>query len=304
MKPILAIIVTYNGMKWYERCFWSLRRSTVPVTPVVIDNNSSDGSVSYIHEHFPEAVVIEEKENLGFAKANDVGMRYALDHGADYVFLLNQDAWLVDDDSLEKMVAYSEQNPEYAILSPMQLYGDGKQIVAESKLYAAKRNDTENDWISDTYFYRLKDVYEVQYICAASWFMPVSTLKTIGGFDPLFYHNGEDDNYMQRVHYHGMKVGLCPKLKLCHDCGGRSVDYNAKTLDWRKYLLIVYCNINMKVDFDSMLSSKRKVIFIQKLRMNFKLLKTSLPEYKYLKEMRTSIERSRNQNKQKGENWL
>ena len=92
---LFVIIVTYKGQQWYDRCFGSLRRSSIPVTPVVIDNASSDGSVAYIREHFPESVVFEESENLGFAKANNIGMRYALDQGADYVLLLNQDAWLV-----------------------------------------------------------------------------------------------------------------------------------------------------------------------------------------------------------------
>ena len=291
MTSVFAIIVTYNGKRWYDRCFGSLHRSTLPITPVVIDNASSDGSVDYIREHFPETVILEQKENLGFAKANNVGMRYALDHGADYVFLLNQDAWLVQDDCLERMIAIAEAHPEYAILSPMQL-----------KQYADCNE--KNDWISDAYFNRLKDLYEVQYVCAASWLMPVNTLKTIGGFDPLFYHNGEDDNYMQRVHYHGLKVGVCPKANVCHDCGGRTKDYNADTLDWRKYLLIQYCNINMHVDYDALLRSKRRTIFFQRLRLNRKLLKVSRPEYRYLKSMRVDIEQSRTKNKVKGVNWL
>lgn len=302
MTKVFAIIITYNGLKWYDRCFGNLRRSTLPITPVVIDNASADGSVNYIREHFPEAIIIEQKENLGFAKANNIGMRYALDHGADYVFLLNQDAWLVQDDCLEQMMSIAEAHPEFAILSPMQLYGDGRQIVHEAKHYAAL-ND-KDDWVSDAYFNRLQDFYEVQYVCAASWFMSINTLKIIGGFDPLFYHNGEDDNYMQRVRYHGMKVGLCPKVNVCHDCGGRPKDYNVDTLDWRKYLLIQYCNVNTNVDFDALLRSKRRTIFFQRLRLNRKLLKASVPEYKYLKAMQPQIEYSRAQNKMKGENWL
>ena len=302
MTSIFSVIVTFNGLKWYERCFGSLRRSTVSVTPVVIDNASFDGSVAYIREHFPEAVVIEQKENLGFAKANNVGMRYALDHGADYVFLLNQDAWLVQDNCLEQMMSIAKAHSEFAILSPMQLYGDGRQIVHEAKHYAAL--DDKDDWVSDAYFNRLNDLYEVQYVCAASWFMSVNTLKTIGGFDPLFYHNGEDDNYLQRVHYHGMKVGMCPKVNVCHDCGERPKDYNADTLDWRKYLLIQYCNVNTNIDFDAVLCSKRRTIFFQRLRLNRKLLRTSVPEYEYLTAMKSQIEHSRTQNKIKGENWL
>lgn len=302
VKRVFAIIVTYNGMKWYERCFGSLRRSSISVTPVVIDNASSDGSVAYIHEHFPEAVVFEEKENLGFAKANNVGMRYALDHEADYVLLLNQDAWLVQDNCIAHLIEISERHPEFAILSPMQLYGSGDQIVSESRRYAAR--DDEQDWISDSYFGRLKDLYEVEYVCAASWFLPAETLRVIGGFDPLFYHNGEDDNYLQRVHYHGRRVGICPKMAVCHDCGGRTADYNAETLDWRKYLLIQYCNINLDVDFDGLLRRKHRVIFFQRLRMNRKLLKQSVPEFRFLKEKRIEIEQSRARNIMVGENWL
>lgn len=302
MKRVFAIIVTYNGIKWYDRCFGSLRRSSVSVTPIVIDNASSDGSVAYIREHFPEAVIFEQNENLGFAKANNIGMRYALDHGADYVLLLNQDAWLVQDNCIAQLIGVSMQHPEFAILSPMQLYGNGEQIVFESKIYAA-RNEAQ-DWISDSYFSRLKDIYEVQYVCAASWFLPLETMRTIGGFDPLFYHNGEDDNYMQRVHYHGKKVGICPMVNVCHDCGGRSADYNAITLDWRKYLLIQYCNVNMDVDFNRLLRNKRRSIFIQRLRLNRKLLRTSVPEYLYLKTNRKQIENSVMRNRQKGENWL
>lgn len=302
MKTIFVIIVTYNGIKWYDRCFGSLRRSSISITPIVIDNASSDGSVAYIREHFPEAVIFEQRENLGFAKANNIGMRYALDHGADYVLLLNQDAWLVQDNCIAHLIDVSKQHPEFAIFSPMQLYGNGNQIVHESKHYAA-RNE-EQDWISDSYFGRLKDLYEVEYVCAASWLLPVETLKTIGGFDPLFYHNGEDDNYMQRVHFHGKKVGICPKVTVCHDCGGRSSDYNANTLDWRKYLLIQYCNVNINVNFDYLLKSKRRTIFFQCIRLNCKHLKESVPVYKYLKQMRSAIEKSIMQNRQLGENWI
>ncbi len=302
MFSIYAIIVTYNGLRWLDRCLGSLMNSDVPVHIVVIDNASSDGTTSYIREKYPDVVLIESKENLGFAKANNIGMRYALDHGADYVFLLNQDAWIVQSNTIDRMVEMAENHPEFAILSPMQLNGSGEKIVFESKYYASQNE--EYDWISDSYFGRLKDLYEVQYVCAASWFMPTKTLRTIGGFDPLFYHNGEDDNYMQRVRYHGLNVGVCTKVNVCHDIEGRCINYNASTLDWRKYILINDCNINVNLDFDCILRNKRRTIFFQRLRLNFKLLKASVPEYKYLKAMRPHIEASRRQNKEMGENWL
>lgn len=302
MSSIFAVIVTYNGMKWIDRCIGSLCGATSHVSIVVIDNGSSDDTVSHIRSSYPEVHIIEAGTNLGFAKANNIGMRFALDNGAEFVLLLNQDAWIVQPDALDHMVELSEQNPDYAILSPLQLYGSGEQIVFESKIYGAK-NEAQ-DWISDSYFGQLRDLYETRYVCAASWFLPINTIKTIGGFDPLFYHNGEDDNYIQRVHYHGLKIGLCPKVNVCHDIQHRPSDYNAKTLDWRKYLLIGLCDINRNLSLDKVLKTRRKTIVIKVLRMNRKLLKTAWPEYLFIKEKRREIEFSRSQNKKKGPNWL
>ena len=97
---IFAIVITYNGQKWYDRCFGSLSASETPVEIVVVDNASSDDTVGFIKERFPGVHLIESKENLGFAKANNIGIRYALDNDADFVFLLNQDAWIEKDTDL------------------------------------------------------------------------------------------------------------------------------------------------------------------------------------------------------------
>ena len=93
MTPnIFVIIVTYKGMRWYDKCFSSLRESTLPVHTIVVDNTPGEEEANYIREHYPEIHLIKTEENLGFGKANNLGIRYALDHGCDYVFLLNQNS--------------------------------------------------------------------------------------------------------------------------------------------------------------------------------------------------------------------
>ena len=87
------IIVTYNAMPWLSKCL----ESTKPYAIVVVDNNATDGTVSYIKENYPLITILPQKENLGFGQANNIGMSYALKQGADYVFLLNQDAYLEND---------------------------------------------------------------------------------------------------------------------------------------------------------------------------------------------------------------
>ena len=74
MPKIYVIIVTYNAMKWAERCFSSLRKSSVPVHTIVVDNGSIDGTQEFITTHFQEVEFVQSAENLGFGKANNLGM--------------------------------------------------------------------------------------------------------------------------------------------------------------------------------------------------------------------------------------
>lgn len=212
MDKVFVIVATYNGMEWYERCFSSLQSSTIPVTTVVVDNDSHDGTVDYIRKEFPDIYVIESSKNLGFGKANNIGIRYALDHSADYVFLLNQDAW-VDPDTLEVLVAIHHKHPEFGLLSPMHLNVNRTGLVMK---YFCRQHNNEQ-LITDLYLNQLTDIYETFYIHAAAWLLPKSTLQTIGGFDPIFHHYAEDDDYLNRVRFHGMKIGVCPRAQIIHD---------------------------------------------------------------------------------------
>ena len=124
MNRVLVIVVTYNGMKWLDRCLGSVAGADV----FVVDNDSTDGSADYIQGHFPQAILIRSAENLGFSKANNLGFEYALKKGYDYVYLLNQDAWL-EAGALETLVAAADSHPEYAVLSPLQ-YQDGYKELA------------------------------------------------------------------------------------------------------------------------------------------------------------------------------
>ena len=91
---IHIIIVTYNAMKWAERCFSSLRKSSVPLSAYVVDNGSTDGTQDYINKNFPEVDFHQSPENLGFGRANNLAIEKAFRDGAEFFYLMNQDAWI------------------------------------------------------------------------------------------------------------------------------------------------------------------------------------------------------------------
>lgn len=127
MMKVLTIIVSYNFEPWIDRCLGSLKASTLPTDVIVIDNGSSDRTVDIIRNSYPGIRLITNHANLGFGKANNIGMQIALKEGYDAVFLLNQDAW-IGQDTLEALARQSQLHPEFGILSPVHLNGSGKEL--------------------------------------------------------------------------------------------------------------------------------------------------------------------------------
>ena len=101
MKKVAIIIVTWNGMKWIDKCLSSIRQSCLPVTVFLVDNNSTDGTQSYISKNYSEVKLTLSNKNLGFGQANNIAIQQAFEDGFDYYFLLNQDAY-IKPDTIEK----------------------------------------------------------------------------------------------------------------------------------------------------------------------------------------------------------
>lgn len=233
---VFTIIVTYNGLKWIDKCISSvLEQSTV----VIVDNNSSDGTSKIITEKFPEVVLLPQDKNRGFGIANNIGISYGLKNGADAVFLLNQDAY-VGKDCIENLVKISKIKTDYGIISPLHFNGNGNALdYSFQKL--AYMSPLISDLITKQYS---KDIYDFKFINAAAWFIPKDVFLKVGGFDPMFFMYGEDDNFSQRVLYHGFKVGVIPSAEIFHDTS--NTNYELGSYGSEKYYTQFINSINVK----------------------------------------------------------
>lgn len=210
MNTIFVIIVTYNGVLWIEKCINSIAISTVPVNVIVIDNCSSDETVFLIKENYPWVKLVENKENLGFGKANNIGIKYAIDRKADFVLLLNQDAWL-EPDTIDKLLDASLKNKNYWIFSPLQIYSPTGEL---DFLFHKYLRETGINGLAQI---NKNEIIEIPYVNAAVWFLPINAIKEIGGFDPIFSHYGEDNDYIRRVRFKNYKVGVVFGAIAYHD---------------------------------------------------------------------------------------
>ena len=238
----LAIVVTYNGAQWVDRCLGSLHDPSFPVDTLVVDNGSTDGTLTIIEARFPGVEVFRSATNLGFGQACNIGLRKARDGGYDHVFLLNQDAWVLPG-TIKHMVAMSGQTPDFGIISPIHLNGAGDAL---DKYFAECIVPSKcKGLFSDLALGRAEDrPYPVDFVNAAAWLVTRQCIRTIGGFSPSFFHYGEDENYVARMLHHGLRIGVLPTARIHHDRAGRGANpYFADHLqDLQRRTLLTYAD--------------------------------------------------------------
>lgn len=235
MSCVLVIVVTYNGMQWLPRCLASVANYDV----LVVDNNSTDDSAEYVSQHFPKIVLLRNKHNTGFTGGNNLGFMYAFEHGYDYVYLLNQDAWLAPG-ALEIMLETAVEFPEYAVLSPLQMVDGFLSFDHQfAKIWSLA---SDNSGACQGSFNR---VIEVDRVMAAHWLMPVCALKKVGVFSEIFPYYGQDDDWCNRARYHGWKIGIVPMARAVHDRGNRQ-ESKQRIIDrnYREGAMVRLCDIN------------------------------------------------------------
>lgn len=204
MDKVLVIIVTYNAHDWILQCLNSVDMERYDA--FVVDNASTDDTLSILHAEYPKAIVRAMDKNLGFGQANNVGLRYALDNGYDYVFLLNQDAWLLPD-TIEKLIIAQKQHPEYWVLSPLQMNTAQGGVEKQFGVYCKKNKIQLN----------LDVPQPVDFVNAALWLISIECIRLVGGFNPIYPHYGEDVDFVQRIQYKHRNVGVVANVIAYHE---------------------------------------------------------------------------------------
>lgn len=290
---VFCIVVTYNGSQWIEKCLGSLMASSVPLKILAIDNGSTDNTVECLKENFPQVAIIETGKNLGFGKANNIGLRRAVKERADYVVLINQDVWLTSNDTIEKLIEVNESNPEYGIISCLHLMNEKQlEYYFSTIINAFDCPSLISDFVVNN---TLKEVYPIRFVHAAFWVIPFKCLNTVGYFDPLFWHYSEDNDYAERVKYFGFKIGISPHVSIVHDIGERSIS-NDKSLNFQKLNLLLQLK-DLRIELAKLLYSflwqRAKLILnlmfklkIKEVGFHIKLIDFVLKNYSKIKSNR------------------
>ena len=214
-SDIYTIIVTYNGMKWIKKCVDSVLNSSIKTNIIVVDNGLTDSTIDFLQKEYNQIQVIKTEKNLGFGRANNIGIKKALTCHCEYILLLNQDAYL-DKNAIDISLKAIENEDNVGFISLLQLNGAGTYV--DSGFLSCIGQDVTPDYFSDLVIgKRIKKTYDSSLGYAAAWIIPIETLRLVGGFNPLFCHYGEDTDYCHRVIYHGLRILFVPEAKVYHD---------------------------------------------------------------------------------------
>lgn len=301
---LYIIIVTYNAEKYLERCLGPFVNKPENWNIIVIDNKSSDNTCEIINQKYNFVNLIKSDKNLGFGNANNIGLKIAYKNNADCTLLLNQDAY-IDIETIQDLIKISKKNPDYYIISPIQMNDNNNLdfgFYANMKQKSDLLEDYKNNKIK-------KEIYEINNCPAACWLINRTCLQSVGGFNPSFYHYGEDDNYVDRVHYCKGKVGVVPSCFVVHDRQEKTTDklyFNQFSEKYRYEILIKLSN-PQKSSLKKYTETEIKLvlrIIRNFLCFNFDNFKLNLKLFLTYKKDKKSLYSNFIQSKNKGANFI
>ena len=223
---VSVIIVNYNTKQLLSDCLKSINEKTVDIEyeVIVVDNDSHDGSQEMLKRDFRWVRLIESKENLGFGKANNLGMRNAR---GKYFLLLNSDTILVNN-ALKEFYDYSECHPGFGALGSILLDKDLKPCHSYGRFPSplGSLKDVIAKYIrclKDKSKFHPKQVLKplaVDYVTGADLWVSKYVYETIGGFDPEFFMYFEESDWELRMSEAGLQRLIIPGPRIIHLEGG------------------------------------------------------------------------------------
>lgn len=232
MPDVSVVIVNWNTKKHLVNCLGSLvdcpNRYSQEI--VVVDNASSDGSPEAVEARFPQVKLIKNKENFGFARANNIGIRASTGR---YVCLINSDV-IVQDGCIEKLMKFMDANPSAGLAGPRILNPDGSlqvscrhfpslwnnlcQVLGFNKLFP------KSVFFSEPFMkhWSHNEILKVDALSGCFWMVCRKALDEVGLLDEAFFFYGEDMDWCKRFNDAGWDVKFYPGAEAIHFGGASS----------------------------------------------------------------------------------
>jgi GT2 family glycosyltransferase len=223
---IISVILNTNRRADTLECLTSLEQSTYQHHhEIVLDNNSTDGSVEAIRAQFPAAQIIRLADNRGYAGNNNVGIEAALAQGADWIFVLNEDT-ILDPDCLLGLVEVGESDPQIGIVGPMVYHHDEPDIIQTAGGKLGYRWESVHLAQNEPDHGQFSQPHPVDWISGCGIMVRRAVIEQVGAIDERYFYYWEETEWCLRAGRAGWRIMHAPQAKLWHK--GVQRDYHPK----------------------------------------------------------------------------
>ena len=208
---VWIVVLTLNNYQDTAECLASLQQLHYPaVTILLVDNGSTDDTPQKVREHYPAVVVIENGRNLGVPAGYNVGFRYALGQGADYIFMINNDT-IVDPAMIDHLMIAARE-PNAGILAPIVYYHAEPEMVWSA---GARYRILPPAIVMETRI-AASGYRDLQYAISCGLLITRRTLEQAGLFDENFLYLWDDLDFSERVRSVGLRILQVPNARMWH----------------------------------------------------------------------------------------
>lgn len=215
------VIVAYKQPEQLEQCLQSFRRADYPnLKLIVIDSAADDAHVRQMQQRFPEADWVATAENVGYTGGNNLGIARALEHGSDYILLVNADTECVASDFIGRLVSFMELNPRVALAGP-RVYLRRRSAVQNTVLRYPSLTRNLVDWFGFRFFPQLyersgDEVRSAEMLNGVCVMLRAAAVREVGAFDPRFFMYVEDADLGLRLRKAGWLLAYVPVESIIH----------------------------------------------------------------------------------------
>jgi GT2 family glycosyltransferase len=213
---VITVILNTNRCNDTLECLASLKESSYKNHKVIVlDNHSTDGSQQAIRELFPDVQLIELEENRGYAGNNNFGIDAAIQQGADWVFVLNEDT-IIDPGCISNLVEVGESDPGVGIVGPMVYHHDEPDIIQSAGGMLGQKWESIHLGKNEPDLGQYSEPHTVEWISGCAILVRRAAIEQIGMLDPKFFYYWEETEWCLRAGEAGWRIVNVPQGKIWH----------------------------------------------------------------------------------------